>query len=378
MIASLLLLIANAQAACDKQIAAVKAADSGSVAAAYADLAACDKVTAEASFNDALGKATDTDSLTALAQVAIDKDLWKPMWSALGKISSYDARDEVAQAVGASCGEKPKVVAFLQGAYFGLRDIEFQQWDDAFVACGDTALVEWMEKQVKTPPKKHFDEKFVNLMAIYVKKKHEEALPALTLGAIAAAEAGPYDAMLFKMGEAVQPEMGAAMSPEAQARLETALVEVASQVGQTLTGADGKAKAKAVASQLANNGSEAAAAKLLPILYSSVAQNGVYTYGAATIEAGDCSGKKQVVLHYASVAEPGKRWSIVKDLEAPLRASKPKLKGCTVESPWPVIHSPEPVKGNSGVDEWIKVLEKEWADKGYEVKTAKEKAITLP
>lgn len=378
MIASLVLLISSAHAACDKQIASVKGADSASVAEAYAALAACDKVTAEASFNDALGKATDTDSLTALAHVAIDKELWKPMWGALGKISSYEARDEVAQAVGASCSDKPKVVAFLQGAYFGLRDIEFQQWDDAFVACTDAGLTEWIEKQVKTPPKKHFDEKFVNLMAIYVKKKHEEALPALTLGAIAAAEAGPYDAMLFKMGEAVQPEMGAAMSPEAQAKLETALVEVASQVGQTLTGADGKAKAKAVASQLANNGSEAAAAKLLPVLYGSVADKGVYTYGAAAIEQGDCSGKKQAILHYAVVSEPGKRWSILKDLESPLRASKAKLKGCTVESPWPVIHSPEPVKGNGGVEDWIKALEKEWADKGFDVKTAKEKAITLP
>ncbi len=370
MIASLVLTLSAAHAAsCDKQIASVKGADSASVAAAYDSLASCDKVTAEASFNDALGKATDTDSLTALAHVAIDKELWKPMWGALGKISSYDARDEVARSVGGACADKPKVVAFLQGAYFGLRDIEFQQWDDAFIACEDAGLTEWMEKQVKSPPKKKFDEKFVNLMAIYIKKKHEDALPSLTLGAIAAAEAGPYDAMLFKMGEAVQPDMGAEMTPEAQAKLETALVEVASQVG--------KDKAKAVASQLANNGSDAAAAKLLPVLYGSVASGGVYTYGAASIEAGDCSGKKQVFLHYTSVSEPGKRWSILKDLEEPLRAAKPKLKGCTVESPWPVVHSPEPVKGNSGVEGWIKELETAWADKGYEVKTAKEKAITL-
>ena len=373
MIVSLLASVAIAHAAsCDKQLAAVKGSDSTSVAAAYSALADCDKATAEASFTDALTKATDTDALTALAQVAIGKELWKPMWSALGKISSYDARDEVATAVGAGCAEDPKVVAFLQGAYFGLRDIEFQQWDDAFIACQDPELTKWMEKQIKTPPKKNFDEKFVNLMSIYVKKVKVDALPVLTLGAVVAAnaDAGPFDAMLFKMGEAVAPEMGAAMTTDSTARLEVAMVEVASQVS--------KEKAMAVASQLANSGSESAAAKLLPVLYGEFATGGVYTYGAASIEAGDCSGKKQAVLHYASVAEPGKRWSIRADIEAPLRTAKVKLKGCTTDSPWPVVHSPAPVKGNSGVDAWIKSLEKDWAEKGYDVKLQKEKTVTLP
>lgn len=370
MLVLLAFLSSTAEAAsCDKQIAAVKSSDSESVAKSFAALVACDKPTAEASFNDALTKATDADALIALALVAIDKDIWRPMWSALGKISSYDARDEVANAVGMACADDAKVVPFLQGAYLGLRDIEFQQWDDAFVSCADSGLTVWMDKQVRTPPNKRFDEKFVNLMAIYVKRNREAGLPALTASAIKSAESGPFDAILFKMGESVAAEMGGSTSPENQALLEAALVEVASQVS--------KEKATAVASQLANSGSEAAAARLLPVLYGDVVKGGVYTYGAASIEQGDCGGKKQAVVHYATVAEPGARWTIIKDIEEPLRAEKAKLtKGCTIESPWPIVHSPTPIE-KSAVEAWVRELETNLEGKGYEVKLAKGKTITL-
>ncbi len=358
-------------ATCDKQAAALKASDSGSVAANFDALATCDRNTAEANFNDALGKATDTDSLVALAMVAIEREVWKPMWTSLGKVSDYSARDEVAQRVGAQCATDGRVVSFLQGAYFGLRDIEFQQWDDAFIACDDAALWAWMDQQVAAPPSKRFDEKYNNLMAIYVKTKRAEALPALTQAAVAAAANGPYDAVLFKMGEAVAPEMGGTIDPGDQAKFEAALVDVASKVGAE--------KARPVADQLANNGSDAAAAKLLPVLYGDRMSAGNFTYGAATIEAGDCGGKKEAVIHWTSVTEPGKRWSIIKDLEAPLRGgAKAKLKGCAVEGAWPVVHTPEPVTGSSAVDTWLAVVEKDWADKGYNVKTQKEKSVVLP
>jgi hypothetical protein len=371
MFFSLLLPLATAEAAsCDKQVSAVRSAPSEGVAAAWGALAKCDKATAEASFNDALVRATDGDSLSSLAFVAIEGEMWKPMWGALGKISDYSARDEVARAVGSACGERPQVVTYLEGAYSGLRDIEFQQWDDAFVACEDASLTTWMETQIKSPPKKKFDEKFVNLMAIYVKKRGIDALPILTEGAVAASADGPFDAILFKMGEATQPSMGAQISPESQARFEAAMVEVASKVD--------KEKAMAVASQLANNGSEAAAARLLPVLYGDVASGGVYTYGGAAVEAGDCSGKKQATIHYTSVSEPGTRWTILKDLEPLMRASKAKMKGCTMEEPWPVMHTPAPVKGNSAVDEWVKEVQEDWEGRGYAVKLQKEKPVTLP
>lgn len=358
-------------ASCDKQLTALKGTDSTGLAAAFDALAGCDKAVAEGAFAEALTKAEDVDALVAFTHVAINREVWKPMWQALGKISDYSARDEVAQQIGSVCADDPKIVPFLQGAYFGLRDIEFQQWDDAFVACGDPGLLEWMQKQVTAPPTKKFDEKFNNLMAIYVKKLGADALPALAQGAIKAVDSGPYDAILFKMGESIQVGMGSAASPEAQAKFETAMVEVASHVSTD--------KARAVAAQLANNGSESAAAKLLPVLYGDRSSGGNFTYGAAAIEAGDCSGKKQAVLHYATITEPGTRWSIIKDIEGPLRSgSKAKLKSCTVEGEWPVVHSPEPVKGNSGVEDWLASVEKDWVSKGYDVKTQKEKAVVLP
>jgi hypothetical protein len=365
----LLTLPAASAGSCDKQISALKSATPEAVAGAYAALAKCDKATAEASFNDALTRATNVEALSSLAFVAIDGEMWKPMWGALGKISDYEARDEVARAVGTACAERPLVVTYLQGAYMGLRDIEFQQWDDAFVACDDAGLTAWMEKEIKNPPKKKFDEKFVNLMAIYIKKAGLGALPVLTESAVAAAADGPFEAVLFKIGEAAQPEMGSTNTPEIQAKFESAMVEVASKVD--------KEKAMAVASQLANNGSEGAAAKLLPVLYGNVAKGGVYTYGAASVEAGDCAGKKQAILHVANVDEPGTRWSILRDLEPELRSSKAKLKGCTTEDPWPVMHTPAPVSGKSEVDQWLKEVQADWEGRGYAVKVQKEKTITL-
>lgn len=371
MFLSLLLPLSTAHAAsCDKQITAVKAASSESVAEAWGDLARCDKATAEASFNDALARASDVDGLTSLAFVAIEGEMWKPMWGALGKISNYEARDEVAQAVGLACTERPLVVTFLKGAYSGLRDIEFQQWDDAFVACEDPAITAWIEKEIRRPPKKKFDEKFVNLMSIYVKKLGLDSLPVLSEGAVAAAEAGPFDAILFKIGEAAQPEMGATNTPEIQARFEATMVDVASKVDKEL--------AMSVASQLANSGSEAAAAQLLPVLYGDVAKGGVYTYGAAAVEAGDCAGKKQAILHVASVEEPGTRWTILRDLEPKLRGSKAKLKGCTMEDPWPVVHTPAPVANKGAVDAWLKDVQADWEGRGYDVKVQREKNIVLP
>ena len=91
------------------------------------------------------------------------------------------------------------------------------------------------------------------------------------------------------------------------------------------------------------------------------------------------SGKKTAVLHYATVTEPGRRWSILGDLEAPMRALKGKLKGCTVDSPWAVLHSPEPVKSAAEAQAWMDGVLKEWAEshKDYKVSVQKEKSVAL-
>lgn len=358
-------------ATCDSQLAKIGSLAADAVPGAFAELVKCDRKVAEANFNKYLEKATDSDAAVGLFLTAVDTDVWNPVWGALSKITSYEARDEVANAVGAACTDRPKVVNFLEGAYFGVRDIEFQQWDDAYRACPDAGLMTWIEKQVAAPPNKMFDEKFNALMEIYVKGRKVEALPALTTGAVkAATDGGPFDPILMKMGEAVAPELGKSTSPEDQKKLEEALISVGKQVNAE--------KALAVANQLANTGSDAAAAALLPTVYPDRVQSGgTFLYGAMAVEAGDCGGKKSAVLHIANVTEAGKRWSIISGIEAPLRAGKAKLGKCTVESPWPIISTPEPVKSASDIDKWVESVQADWEKKGFEVKTQKEKAISL-
>jgi hypothetical protein len=361
-------------ATCDAQVAKVGSLAAADAADAYAALVKCDKKVAENNFKAFLEKATDADAAVALFLVAVDSEVWTPVWGSLSKVTSYEARDEIAQRVGEACTDHPKVVSFLQGAYFGLKDIEFQQWDDGFRACADPALGAWVEKQVAAPPSKQFDEKYNALLDIFVKARHVDALPALTTGAVKAATGnGPFDPMLQKMGESVAPELGGQTSPEDQKKLEEALVSVAKQVPVD--------KARSVANQLANSGADAAAAGLLPTLFPDRVQGGGgFLYGAVAVEAGECGGKKAATLHYATVSEPGKRWSIVSDLETPMRAGKAKLgKDCTgVESPWPIVYTPEPVKAAGDVDKWLQTIQADWEGKGYAVKAQKEKAFSLP
>lgn len=363
---------AASAATCDVQLARVAALSGDDTPVAFTDLVKCDKKVAEANFNRYLERATDSDAVVGLFLVAVDTDVWNPAWGALSKITSYDARDEVARRVGESCVGRPKVVNFLQGAYFGLRDIEFQQWDDAYKACADPGLAAFVEKQVQTPPAKMFDEKFNALLDIYVKARRIEALPALTAGAVKAAkDGGPFEPMLMKMGEAVAPELGGQTAAEDQKKLEDALISVARQVAPD--------KARGVAHQLANSGADAAAAQLLPTLFPDRVQaGGGFLYGAVAVEAGECDGKKSAVIHYAPVTEPGQRWAIAAAVQTSMRASKAKLGKCTaVESPWSVLTTPEPVKAAADAEKWVETVQAEWEKKGYVVKVQKEKAVAI-
>jgi hypothetical protein len=359
-------------ATCDAQLGKIGSLSADAAPGAFADLAKCDRKVAEANFNRYLERATDSDAVVALFLTAVDTEVWGPAWGALSKITSYDARDEIARRVGESCTDRAKVVPFLQGAYFGLRDIEFQQWDDAYRACTDPGLLAFVEKQVAAPPNKMFDEKFNALLDIFVKERRVESLPALTTGAIkAATDGGPFEAMLMKMGEAAAPQLGGQAAPEDQKKLEDALIAVAKQVAPD--------KARGVANQLANSGADAAAAQLLPTLFPDRVQGGGgFLYAAVAVEAGECDGKKSATLHYASVTEGGKRWAIAPAAEGPLRGTKAKLTKCTgVESPWPVLSTPEPLKASADGDKWLASIQAEWEKKGFAVKVQKEKAVGL-
>lgn len=367
----LLVLVSLAHAACDAQVAAISTLTPDTTAAAFSALVKCDPKVAEGSFLKFLEKAGDTDAVSGLVQVAIDAKLWTPAWTSLSKIPDFDARDEVATNIGAACADHPTNVTFLQGAYT-LRDVEFKQWGDAYQACEDTKLWDWVATKVKAPPAKEFDEKYIGLANMYASKKHADAVPTLSEAAIAAAaNGGPFNSLLESISNAMKPGFGENMSDEAKKQLEDALVAIAQKTGP--------AQAKGVATQLANSGAEQAAASLLPVLYPDrMMPGGKFLYGVASIESGTCKGKKTAYVHYTTLTEGGTHWSILADIEGPMRAMKPKLNGCTMdEGGWPVIHTEEPEKAAADSEAWAEARAKEWSDKGFEVKLQKEKEFSL-
>jgi hypothetical protein len=352
---------------CDALVAKASTAEGDALVKAYQELLACDKAEAEAAYNDFLQQTGDVETLTALSLAAIDAKAYAPVWNSLDKIKDYGTRDEAAKAIGAACTEHPEALVFLKGAYFGLKDIQFAKWDEAYAACPSEDIDAWLEGLIKKPPETSYDEKYNTLLSIWVKRKGKGALEVLTQAAITAAgNGGPFNAVLEAMDRAVQPEYGADLSEEDRQLLRTALVEVARNVEPE--------KAKQVADRLYDAGAEAEAASLLPRIYPDrVQEGGKLLYGVAAIESCD----KEAVIHYREVLEPAKRWSILGAVEEPVRAeAKAKLK-CDPGGPWPVVATPEPVASSDGVDAWVEALEQQWVSKGYDVKTRSDKELVL-
>ncbi len=361
-----------ADASCQYLVRRANSSSSATLARNFTSLAKCSQQEAEASFNDLLPRAKTVDTLVDLSMAAIETEVWNPVWRVLSHDAlDYDVRDQVAAVIGEKCAENKKIVAFLKGAYFGLRDLEFQQWDDALVACQDADWAAWLSEQAQSPPNSMFDDKYNALMSVVGTRLKADALPIFTKAAIKAAENGPFDAILMQMESAVQPGIGESITPEDKARLEAALVEVASNVNRD--------KARSVADRLANAGATTAAASLLPSVYPDrVDEDGGFLYGAASVERAECKGEKTAVLHIAKVEEPGKRWIILNDVREPLRSVKARLGKCTAEgTEWGVSTTPEPVASTKAIDAWVDQLEKQWNDKGYKVSIKKEKTITL-
>ncbi len=361
----------SAEAKCDHLLRGIDGAGADRLVAQYKKVIACDTKVANQVFPQFMRAAGDADTLVALSLAAMEYDIWNPVWEMIGKLSSYDARDEVAERVGLSCEYNPKVVGFLQGAYFGLRDIDFSQWDDALVSCKSASFEEWMIQLVEDPPPKLYDEKWSAIVDALVKRRGRDSLPHLAKGAVVAAgNGGPFEAILMQMENAVAPSLGEEMNPEDRNALEESLVGMARELEPD--------KARSVADRLANSGSDSRAAELLETVYEGRKLGGYYWYGGAAVEAGDCEGEKTAVIHFANIAEPGKRWIIVNDSEEPLRSFKPKLGKCQVDEPWPVLVSPEPFEQKGGASSWIETVLPSWEEKGYAVKTKGEKDIKLP
>lgn len=353
---------------CDAQVRAASTAKGPDAVAAFRRTLSCDKTEAEAAFDAFMRAAGEVDAVSEIALLAIDAEAYTPVWNMMEKIPDYDARDQVARKVGASCATHAKVIPFLQGAYFGLRNIQFGQWEDAFLTCEAPELQTWAEGVVGMPPASVYDEKYNTIATSFALARRVEALPTLTQAAIAAsAQGGPFNAIIEKMDQAVQPrELGASMSAESRAALEGALVQVANAVAPE--------QAALVADRLYNAGAGTAAASLLPRVYPDRVQgDGTMLYGAATAEI--CGGK--AVLHVVNVREPAKRWSVVTDVEAPLRALKPRL-NCFSDGPWPVMVTPEPVRSGKEVSAWAATLLPPLQEKGLEASTKAEKDLVLP
>lgn len=332
----------------------------------YAQLVACDRGLAEDAFDEFMRASKDLETLEALTLAAVDNKVHKPVYPMLEKVQDLGLRDEVAKAVGADCGAHPEVVAFLRGAYTELRDRQFGMWREAYRSCNSPDLDAWQAEVLANPPSIAYDEKYNVVAETFVKRKRAEALPTLQKAATAAAgNGGPFTTLLDRMNDAVKPEtFGANIAEEDRKKLEDALVGVAKHVQPEM--------AKQVADRLYQAGAETAAASLLASVYPErVKGKGELTYGVATVEACD----KEAIIHYAEVTEPGKRWSIAQDVEAPAREFKPKLK-CQPEGPWPLFTTPEPL-AKGGLEDWLGQLQTEWAGKDLDAKLKEEKAIIL-
>jgi hypothetical protein len=308
----------------------------------------------------------DLETLTSLALVAVDREVYSPVWEMLEKVP-YDVRADLVVDIGAACTEHPNLPPFLQGAYYGLRAPQFASWQRALEACGEGEFVSWLEGLVLEPPAAQYDEKYNAVVGAYVKHRGIEAIPVLKQAAVAAAEgAGPFNVLIEKMDAAAQPSgFGAKMSDEDRVELESALVEVANAVSRELAGV--------VADRLYNAGSVDAAVSLLPVVHAEVQQNnGSFLYGVASVE--HCDGSAW--LHWATVNEPGNRWYVLDDVSEPARGFKGRLK-CETEGPWPVIATSSPMPNKGAVQAWVDELITQWTEKGNEVKSKEEKAITL-
>ncbi len=358
---------AVASANCDALVKKAATVKGDALVSTYKALIKCDKATAEGAYLEFLKGTGDVPTMTALSLAAIDAQIFMPVWTSLEKVKDYSARDETAAAIGAACETNPQVIVFLKGAYLGLKAIQFSQWDDAFAACPSAEIEGWLQARVEDPPASSFDEKYNSVLQIWTDRKGSAAMGALKGAAIkAAGNDGPFNSVLEAMDRSVQPtSYGAEVSPEDAAALTANLVEIASGVNPE--------RARSVADRLFNAGSEKEAASLLPRIYPDRVQaGGGMLYGVASVEACD----NEVILHVASATEPGTRWSVASDLEAPARAFKPRLK-CTAEGPWPVLVTPEPVADSKAIDAWVATLMKQWTDKGMSVKTRPEAAIAL-
>ena len=353
---------------CDPYVNQAASQEGATLVRTFAKLAHCDKKMAEENFLGAfLPRANDLNTLVSLSETAITAEVWNPTWKMLGKIKDYGTRNDVASEIGAKCSSNPQIMKFLQGAYFALKNIEFSQWDDAYLACEEDEFKTWMVSQVENPPAQESDEKYNSLLTIMVKDNRVGAIPHLQVAALKAAKNnGPFNSIISQMNAAVEPGLGGTMSESDKVALEDAFMSIATDVPE---------KAEFIAEQLSFLGSDRSS-DLLKIIYADRMTNDRLTYGALAVEAGECKGKKQAIIHLAEVTDPAKRMVILQAVTEPLRSSKPKLKKCE-SGEWPISTTPEPIKSSADIDALVQTLTDKYEKDGFKVKVVKEATIVL-
>lgn len=349
-----------AQAACEKQATALAAATGAGVAPAFTALAQCNAQTAGEQFDAAVKKSGDTESLAALAQAAIGLAMNEKVYGLLETIPDYAARTEIARFLGGKCGDDPKILAFLTSAHATLKDRAFVGWSPALAACPADAVTAELERLAAEVPPRGFDDKYATVVALYADRKGPAALPVLEKAAIAAAKGGPFPVVVDAMVTAVTPDgIGAKPSDADRDALVASLRRVADHATPE--------QVTKLADTFVAVGAADQAATLLPRIYPDRVQSGGgFLYGVAAVEK--C--EEEILVHYAVVEEPGKRWTVAQDVEGPAMAFKPKLK-CKTPAPFTVVGTPGPVATRDAVATWAQTVG------GPDAKLKEEAAISL-
>jgi hypothetical protein len=344
-------------AACPKEMKALDAAKGEAVAGAFSAVVQCDAAAASGAFAGAMKRTGDVDSLAALTFAALDANLTSPVVGMLEQIPDYAARTELAEQIGANCQATPSRAAFVK-SLTELKGRAFVAWVDAVGGCAAPEIDAALEGLLAAPPKASFDDKYSAVVDLYARRQHAAGLPKLEAAAIAALEGGPVALLVEGMQRAITPS-GIGVKPSDADR--DALVASLGRVGANAS----PEVARSLAQTLVKVGAEDAAVALLPKIHPTKVQaNGGFLYGLAAIEkCGDAS-----VVHYATLSEPGKRWSVQQDAGAKAQAFKHKLK-CGAE--WQVQVSAEPVASAEEVATWAQTF----AGEGGKLKAEKPVAL---
>lgn len=348
---------------CDGWLRKAESAKGEELVQAYKKLAQCDEDLARTELHRYTVKATELDTLVALAIEGIRHDAFNDLWKTMDKLS-YDLHAPLAEGVGKACADEPKVLTMLQGAYVALKGSEFSAWQPALASCGSEPLVAWMDSVVLDPPKSEYNAKYNAMLTAWVSLRKADALPTLQKAAVAAADGGPLNNVLEMMQRAIQPEsMRDKADPADEEALAAALVAVANEVGPE--------PARLVADRLYTAGREAQAASLLPRVYPDRVQgDGGVLWAAAAVE--QCDGK--AVVHWTQFTQnPPTHWSIQGLVEEPLRGVKAKLKCDAGE--WPVRAAPAPFADGKAAKDWASELATEVGASGDKVKLSEEKGL---